>query len=84
MLVIMTVNGSITQKQPGQPQLEREMKTKSLVYVEHDICRDPADQLADALDSHAPDLLGLSFRILLEASCRCRQQHLKWIHTLDV
>ncbi len=60
------------------------MKPQSLVYVEHDVCRNLADLLADALDSHAPDLLGLSFRILLEASCRCRQQHLKRIHTLNV
>ena len=60
------------------------MKSYGLVYVEHDVCRNLADLLAEALDSHAPDLLGLSFRILLEASCRCGQQHLKWIHTLDV
>jgi len=60
------------------------VKPKRLVYVEHDVCGNLADLLAEALDSYAPDLLGLSFRILLEASCRCRQQHLKWIHMLDV
>ena len=60
------------------------MKPQSLVYVEHDRWRNLANLLADALDSHAPDLLSLSFGILLEASCRCGQQHLKWIHTLDV
>lgn len=49
----------------GSTALECEMKPQCLIYVEHDICRDLPDQLADALDSHAPDLLGLSFRILL-------------------
>lgn len=60
------------------------MKAQSLVCVEHDFCRNLADLLADTVDRHAPDLLGLSFRILLEAGCRCRQQHLKRIHTLNV
>ena len=50
------------------------MKPQSLFYVEHDRCWNLADLLADALDSHAPDLLGLSFRILLESSCLCGQQ----------
>ena len=60
------------------------MKPQSLVYVDHDGCRNLADLLPDSLDSHTPDLLGLSFGILLEASCRYGQQHLKRIHTLDV
>jgi len=64
--------------------LEREMKPQSLVYVEHEVCRNLADALADALDSHAPDLLGLSFRILVKACCRCGQQHLKRVHALNV
>jgi len=42
-------------------ELEREVKPQSLVYVEHDGRRNLADLLADALDSHAPDLLSLSF-----------------------
>jgi hypothetical protein len=64
--------------------LETEVKPQSLVYVEHYVCRNLANLLADPLDSHAPDLLGLGFRILLKASRPCGQPHLKWIHALNV
>ena len=56
------------------------MKPQSLVHVEHDGRGNLADQWADALDNHTRDLLGLSFRILLEAGCRCTKQHLKRSH----
>jgi len=46
--------------------------------------RELADLLAEPLDSYAPDLLGLSFRILLEAQLSLQAAHLKWIHMLDV
>ena len=63
----MTVIGSIgpigldASNPSAHLHLEREMKPQRLVYLEHDVCRDLANELADALDSYCPDLLGLSF-----------------------
>ncbi len=46
------------------------MKSKSLVHLEHDGRGNLTDLFADSLDSHAPNLLRLSLRILLETRKR--------------